>query len=86
MVVYIINPVAMETDTANWIASLVYFVSARPELTGVWDKKQGWPLASTFTYNRHAHEFAHTSMPVYRWTFMHAHIQTNPKIISLNNC
>ena len=66
MVVYIINPVAVETDTAYWIDSLVYFVSAGPEVTGVWDKNQGWPLASTFTYNRHAHELAHTSMPVYR--------------------
>lgn len=77
MVVYMINPVAMETDTAYWIASLVSFVSSRPEVTGVWDKNQGWPLASTFTYtDMHMNLHIQVCMYASEHSCMHTHKQT----------
>lgn len=47
MAVNIINPIAVETDTAYWLASLL--VSSWPEVDSVWSNNQGWPPASTST-------------------------------------
>lgn len=78
MVVYIINPVAMETDTANWIASLVYFVSARPEVTGVWDKKNKAGLWPPHSHTTDMHMSLHIQACLYTGghSCMHTYRQT----------